>query len=223
MVAARVTSPSSAKRAPLARSTRQLRVACFLPETEAEGPGKRAALWLQGCPLRCKGCCNPEMLPNVGGERRDLDELEEALREAQREHDLEGLTLLGGEPFAQAPSTALLAEAAQRLGLSVMVFSGYTRAALERRGRRGEAGVAQLLAATDLLVDGPYLRDLPERRRRWIGSKNQGLYRLSDRYAADDPRFSAANTVELRLAADGSLTLNGWPGAAFLASSEQEG
>ena len=39
----------------------------IVPCTEAEGPGARFALWFQGCPLRCPGCCNPEMLPFEGG------------------------------------------------------------------------------------------------------------------------------------------------------------
>ena len=43
-----------------------LPVAQFVPRTEAEGPGRRFALWVQGCPLRCKGCCNPEMLAFKG-------------------------------------------------------------------------------------------------------------------------------------------------------------
>jgi anaerobic ribonucleoside-triphosphate reductase activating protein len=212
-VAARATSPTSPAEGAL-RAAGELRVACFLPETEAEGPGKRAALWLQGCPLRCPGCCNPEMLPDQGGELRGVDELAAALEASQREHGIEGLTLLGGEPVAQAPAAARLAEAAQRLGLSVMLFSGYTRVALERRAAKGEAGLAELLAACDLLVDGPYLRELPERRRRWIGSRNQQLHRLSDRYAQDDARFVQDNTVELRLGADGTLTINGWPAGA---------
>ena len=44
-----------------------LSVAQIVPCTEAEGPGRRFALWFQGCPLRCPGCCNPEMLPFTGG------------------------------------------------------------------------------------------------------------------------------------------------------------
>ena len=44
-----------------------LSVAQIVPITEAEGPGLRFALWFQGCPLRCPGCCNPEMLPFSGG------------------------------------------------------------------------------------------------------------------------------------------------------------
>src|SRR5262245_54990250 len=39
-----------------------LNVGLIVPRTEAEGPGVRFALWVQGCPLRCPGCCNPEML-----------------------------------------------------------------------------------------------------------------------------------------------------------------
>ena len=37
----------------------ELSVAQIVRCTEAEGPGKRYALWFQGCPLRCPSCCNP--------------------------------------------------------------------------------------------------------------------------------------------------------------------
>ena len=37
-----------------------MQIAQVVPVTEAEGPGKRFAVWFQGCPLRCPGCCNPE-------------------------------------------------------------------------------------------------------------------------------------------------------------------
>ena len=44
---------------------RVLSVAQIVSCTEAEGPGKRFALWFQGCPLRCPGCCNPEKLTQL--------------------------------------------------------------------------------------------------------------------------------------------------------------
>src|SRR5436190_19312571 len=96
-----------------------LRVAQIVPCTEAEGPGKRFALWFQGCPLRCPGCCNPEMLPFEGGEARTLDEVVSLLRETATEHALEGITLLGGEPLAHATAGTALAKAAHALGLNV--------------------------------------------------------------------------------------------------------
>jgi anaerobic ribonucleoside-triphosphate reductase activating protein len=184
----------------------RLRTARVIAETEAEGPGRRFAVWLQGCPLRCPGCCNPEMLREEGGVWREVDSLARELEEA----DVEGLTLLGGEPFAQAPAAAALARAARRQGRSVMVFSGFTLAELRARPDAGE-----LLEACDLLVDGPYLRARPEPAggRRWIGSANQVMHFFGDRYAPDEPRFRAANTVEIRLTRE-ALTVNGWPAAS---------
>ncbi len=180
-----------------------LRVAQVVARTEAEGPGRRFALWFQGCPLRCPGCCNPEMLPFEGG--RDVP-LAEIVRQVESA-GVEGITLLGGEPLAHAAGAAALARAVRAAGLSVMVFSGYTLA--EARALPDPA-VAELLAHTDILVDGPYRRDLPEARRRWIGSSNQQVHFLSDRYRADDPRWRLPNTLEIRL--EGSeLSVNGFP------------
>jgi anaerobic ribonucleoside-triphosphate reductase activating protein len=184
-----------------------LRVAQVVPYTEAEGPGPRFALWFQGCPLRCPGCCNPEMLPFEGGQLRRLGEVAEQLRSAAAEHALEGITLLGGEPLAHAAGAAALARSAHGLGRTVMVFSGFT---LEEARQLPDPAVAELLAETDILVDGPYRRDLPEARRRWIGSSNQRIHFLSDRCRADDPRWLLPNTLEIRLC-DGELTVNGFP------------
>jgi anaerobic ribonucleoside-triphosphate reductase activating protein len=187
-----------------------LRLAQTVACTEAEGPGRRFALWFQGCPLRCPGCCNPAMLPFEGGQAVRVGTLIEEIRAARERSVIEGITLLGGEPMAHAWGAAILAHAVRRLGLSVMVFSGYT---LEEIHARGDPDEHALLAWTDLLVDGPYRRDLPETRRRWIGSANQRVHCLTGRYRADDPCWSRPNTLEIRL--DGSeLTVNGFPAAS---------
>ena len=177
-----------------------------VPRTEAEGPGWRYALWVQGCPLRCPGCCNPEMLAFRPATTRSAAEVAAEALAA----DVEGVSFLGGEPFAQAAALAEVARLVRAGGRSVMVFSGYTRAELEAMPE-----AAALLAATDLLVDGRYLRERRTTARRWIGSDNQVLHVLGDRYAADDPRFTGPNHVELRLAA-GAITVNGFPIAGIL-------
>lgn len=180
-----------------------IEVAMIVPRTEAEGPGQRYAVWVQGCPLRCVGCCNPEMLAfKKTADRRDPDALiAEAIAAG-----VEGVSLLGGEPFAQAAGLALVAEGVRARGLSVMVFSGYTLAELREQGQ----DAARLLAATDLLVDGRYDATLRTTTRRYIGSDNQVLHFLTSRYTPEDPRLHAANTLELRLRG-GEITLNGWP------------
>jgi anaerobic ribonucleoside-triphosphate reductase activating protein len=201
-----------------------LQIAQIVPCTEAEGPGRRFALWLQGCPLRCPGCCNPEMLPFEGGTAmtvRDLlGQIEDAARvpsspfpsppggrRGEGEEGIEGITLLGGEPLAHAAGAAALARAVRERGRSVMIFTGYT---LEEARQLTDPAVGELLALTDILVDGPYLRDQPESRRRWIGSANQRIHFLSDRYRADDPRWLLPNTLEIRLRGP-ELTVNGFP------------
>jgi anaerobic ribonucleoside-triphosphate reductase activating protein len=181
-----------------------LSVAQIVPDTEAEGPGRRFALWFQGCPLRCPGCCNPEMLPFAGGQAIPLDAVLDQIRAADA---IEGITLLGGEPLAHARDGAPLARAVRQLGLTIMVFTGYT---LEEARALADPAVDDLLAHTDLLVDGPYVRELPEARRRWIGSSNQRIHFLTDRYRADDPCWQQPNTLEIRLVG-ADLTVNGFP------------
>lgn len=186
----------------------RLRVAMIVPVTEAEGPGRRFAVWLQGCPMRCPGCCNPEMLPFEGGEEQEVGDLVQQLRAA----DVEGVTLLGGEPFAQPTAAAELARATQAMGRSVMIFTGYTLAELHAMS---EPAVAELLRFTDLLVDGRYERDLPDPERRWIGSTNQQVHFLTDRHSPADPQWRSANTIELRLVG-GNLAVNGFPAPAAI-------
>lgn len=187
-----------------------LRLAQVVRSTEAEGPGRRFAVWFQGCPLRCPGCCNPEFLPFEGGESRTVADLSTEMLTARDEAGVEGITLLGGEPFAHAAGAAALAAAARVLGLSVMVFSGHT---LDQLRRRPDA--ADLLARTDILVDGPYLRDQPDTERRWIGSRNQGVHFLTDRYRFDD-QWRKRNTLEIRVRG-GEVTVNGFPAGAAAA------
>jgi anaerobic ribonucleoside-triphosphate reductase activating protein len=181
-----------------------LRVAQLVPRTEAEGPGHRFAVWLQGCPLRCPGCCNPEMF---AFERGTPVPVEALVQRVLSTPDLEGLTLLGGEPFSQPGPAALLCERVRQAGLSTLAFSGYTLAELHAQAH---PDVERLLASLDLLVDGRYEREQPETRRRWIGSRNQVLHFLTSRYSPEDPRFTAPNTAEVHLV-DGKLIINGWP------------
>jgi anaerobic ribonucleoside-triphosphate reductase activating protein len=182
-------------------------LANVVPSTEAEGPGRRYALWFQGCPLRCPGCCNPEYLPFAGGTTRTVDEIVAEFVRSREETGIEGITLLGGEPFAHAEPAAALAAEAHALGLSVMVFSGHT---IEHLRTTIDPHAATLLAHTDILVDGPYLRDQPDTTRRWIGSTNQRIHFLTDRYRADDPCWRKRNTLEIRVRG-GEVVVNGFP------------
>ena len=186
-----------------------LNVASRLPCTEAEGPGRRAALWAQGCNKRCRGCCNPGYLQLVERELVSTSSVLDWLANAHHVHDLEGVTFLGGEPMLQAQGLAVVAQGAQSLGLSVMVFSGYTKTELDAMQL---PGVDQLLRYTDVVVDGPYEASLPEISRRWVGSTNQQFHYLTERYDAQiEKRDAVERLIEVRINSDGTVFVNGWP------------
>ena len=156
-----------------------MRVGARVPVTRAEGPGARFALWLQGCSLRCPGCCNPHLFEAEGGALVSVADL--LAEVAAVRASIEGVTLLGGEPFEQAGALAAFASGVRALGLSVLSFSGYR---LEELRARRDPGVEALLAATDVLVDGRYEAARPETTRLWAGSTNQRFHYLTDRYSA---------------------------------------
>lgn len=122
-------------------------------------------------------------------------------------HQCEGLTLLGGEPFDQAAACAELAEAGRRAGLGVITFTGYEIESLRDR----DESCRRLIAATDLLVDGPYKRREVETERSLVGSANQRFLHLTDKYAGFDP-IRHANRVDIRISPAGEATVAGFLG-----------
>ena len=207
-----------------AAASRGVRVASVIDETLAEGPGKRFAVWVQGCSLRCPGCCNPHFFEASGGAWNSVEALLERMGRARARScesrdsmRLEGITLLGGEPFEQAAALAELSRGARALGLSAMAFSGYTLEELQSAD--APDGSAELLQQLDLLVDGRYQQELPERARRWAGSTNQRFHFLTARYQPGIEEISpgeVARTVELRISPDGRALQSGWPEALQL-------
>lgn len=175
----------------------------FVSRTVAEGPGIRACLWVQGCPIRCEDCFNQETWPEIGGESIPIGAL---LDWVLKSPGIEGVTFLGGEPFFQARALASLGRLIKAHGLSVVTFTGYPYSELIAR----VDGAAELIEVSDLLIDGPFIKSLADTSRPWVGSKNQKFYFLTDRYRhleAVLPQIS--NRLEVRISPTGLVELNG--------------
>jgi anaerobic ribonucleoside-triphosphate reductase activating protein len=190
-----------------------LNLAALLKGTRMAGPGLRDAVWVQGCSIRCPGCANQSYLPH---ERRILLSVERLLDHLRaRRGRIDGLSVLGGEPTEQAAAVAELLRGTQALGLSTVVFTGRTLESL-----RHDPACAALLAATDLLIDGPYLEAQQDLTLHWRGSRNQRLLRLSSRFAPADLQAPRANG-EILLSPRGAL-LHGIGTRVLLAGDERE-
>lgn len=181
-----------------------LRIHRFLPSTKVEGPGTRACLQVQGCPIHCPGCAVPFTWPEDGGLTMEVEDLAQQILS---DPDVEGITFLGGEPFAQAGELARLARILRSEGLSIMTFTGYILEDLRTAGREDWL---ELLAVTDLLIDGPFERDRVDTSRPWIGSANQRYHFLTNRYIhLSDELTNIPNRLEVRIAPDGRVMING--------------
>lgn len=188
-----------------------LRVAdihCYL--TDTLGPGRRAAVWVQGCSLRCKGCLVPESWnPYSRGENVDPAQLAHSLLDSDPGAHL---TVSGGEPTEQAAAVAVLLETAKGLGRNTWVYTGYT---LEELLAANDPDVLDMLVHTDVLVDGRF--DL-ERAGAfpYRGSGNQRILRLTDAISEEDANAGRPGRIELLVDVDGTLSFMGIPGPGIL-------
>jgi anaerobic ribonucleoside-triphosphate reductase activating protein len=147
-----------------------LRVASLYHASVVEGPGRRSVLQVQGCPLRCSlACFVPETHSLDDGVVLPVNVLVEALLDpigAPRD----GVSILGGEPFAQPVGLAALLRCLKERRIHTVVYTGYT---LEVLARRAEPAIRAALELTDLLIDGPFVAALADGAGEWRGSRNQ--------------------------------------------------
>lgn len=158
-------------------SDSHLNVAAAVTCSLSDGPGRRFVLWVRRCGKRCMGCISTHLRSSGGIWLRTPEVLREVLR-AKREEGVEGLTLVGGEPFLQSTALGTLARGVQAAGLSVVVFSGFTWGELERE----VTAAGKLLEWTDLLVCGPFEAKRASTARNWVGSEGKEFRFLTNRY-----------------------------------------
>ena len=153
-----------------------LNVASTCVSTCALGPGVRAVVWVQGCPLNCPGCLAPDWIPD---RINRLVSPQKLVDELLTHSEVTGLTFSGGEPMQQAAGLALVARLArQSRELSVICFTGYLLEQL--REAPPNSGVVELLAEVDVLIDSPYVAS-KNNNQGLRGSTNQRVHHLTGR------------------------------------------
>jgi anaerobic ribonucleoside-triphosphate reductase activating protein len=150
-----------------------LRLAGIVEESITDGPGVRYVVFAQGCPHRCPGCHNPHTHDPAGGYETTTTELSAAfLKSAESNPLLRGVTLSGGEPFAQARGFAPFAAAVKDAGFDLWVYTGWR---LEELAARDHPDEFALLRMADTLVDGRFEIAGRTLEIPFVGSANQRI------------------------------------------------
>ena len=153
--------------------------ATIKPRDIANGPGVRVSLFVSGCTHRCPGCFNQEAWDFGYGQPFDQSTIDEILGHLAPDY-VQGLTLLGGEPFEPRNQPAILELLRQIRAKypkkSIWAFSGYLFDRDILPGRLGDPGITrEYLSYLDVLVDGPFIQSRKNLTLRFRGSDNQRL------------------------------------------------
>ena len=144
----------------------------------ANGVGVRTVLFVSGCTHHCRGCFQPETWNFDYGERY-TKETEDEIIESLRPDYVDGITLLGGEPFEpenQRELVKLLRRIKKELPQkTVWSFSGFTYEELTGDSRAVCEVTNEMLSMLDVLVDGEFVEAKRNISLRFRGSENQRL------------------------------------------------
>lgn len=143
------------------------------------GPGVRVSLFVSGCRNCCKGCFQPETWDFCYGKPFTSETEEELLKLVSRPY-IEGLTLLGGDPFEPENQEALVTFVRKVKEFypekNIWAYTGYlVDKDLIEGGKVFTPYTEELLGYIDVMVDGPFVEDLKNLTLAFRGSENQRI------------------------------------------------
>lgn len=161
------------------------------------GPFKRISIWFQGCNILCKNCCNPDYQSFEPRNILTIDELIKIIIDAKEKFNIEGVTYSGGEPTLQI-FLPILTKRIKELGLGVISFTGFLYEKVKKQ-----------LEGCDIVIDGAYNDNLREKKRKLVGSTNQRIILLTDRYKDNTDWYYHNGIKEVEINISDEIFING--------------
>ena len=156
------------------------------------------AIWFQGCNILCEGCCNTELQEIRVAHIMTIQEILDIAIESRKRYGIEGITFLGGEPTLQE-SLPNLANILSKEGFGIILFTG----------KRYECLSDKVKNSMDIVIDGKYEKEMIDEERNLVGSKNQRIIFVSDRYKMDGSWFTSKREKKVEINLSESLFING--------------
>lgn len=134
----------------------------------SDGPGVRVSIFMQGCAFNCEKCFNPETHDFKGGKEFNDETIDRVLKLCENEN-IEGLSILGGEPMhpQNIEGTTKLAKAFKEKfpNKNIWAWTGFQ---FDKNLKDTE-----VVKYLDVVVDGQYVDALHNPTLHWKGSSNQ--------------------------------------------------
>ena len=150
----------------------------------ANGPGVRISIFVSGCTHHCKNCFNPETWDFNYGTLFSSGTIKTIL-EYLKPNYIQGLSILGGEPFEHANQFGLLplvkAVKERYPDKSIWCYTGYQ---YDEDILKNMVPVwpetTELLSCIDVLVDGPFIEEEKDLNLKFRGSRNQRIIMIPE-------------------------------------------
>lgn len=143
----------------------------------ANGPGVRTSLFVSGCSHHCPGCFNEIAWDFNYGKPFTQDTIDSIIESLKPDY-IQGLTLLGGEPFEYSNQKGLLPLVRQVREVlpkkDIWCFTGFLfdKDIIENMCKKWKE-TNELLSYIDVLVDGRFVEELKNLNLKFKGSENQ--------------------------------------------------
>lgn len=179
----------------------------YVDQSEVNGPGKCAVVWLQGCQRECDGCFNPD---SWSFEINQLISVDDLVAKILSNSKNTGVTFSGGEPFWQAAGLTEVAKKVKAAGLNVMSFTGFTLEKLQ--SEYAPASSQELIAQLDILIDGAFVKSLA------VNDPNSLVSSSNQKVRVFNPTLQnrldwASDQIEIHIQKDGSRIITGFRGS----------
>ena len=176
-------------------------VARILYPVNVLGPGKRIGIWFNGCNHHCPGCSNPELWEPQERYKTTLQTLMRLVKHICNNQAVDGFTLSGGDPFAQADALQQLLPELSKFSNDILVYTGFDYEEILLK-------YPEIVSQIGVMIDGKYMQ---ERNNGAVlrGSDNQRIIILNDRLADKYSCYlsTAQNEIQNFTSLDGVISV----------------
>ena len=158
-----------------------MRYAGIIKNDIAAGEGVNVSFFVQGCPIHCPGCHNPQTWDFKGGKEFTMDTLNEILQSIGENEIQRNFSVMGGEPLCKENLflvNLVISNVLEKYpDIKIYVWTGYT---YEELLSRNDEVLNKLLDKIDYLIDGPFVETERDITLAMRGSRNQRILNMKE-------------------------------------------